>query len=196
MTHDEAIDAIRNGTVITRMMVQDGLALKEELEADPNWDRDVITDNWFKRTPEYWAARGLAELAIAEQQPFAEIALQAAVNETIGSWPRELACLDGERGPIAPDKGRYEEIVSWRIFEECETSGDAIEQWKDQLILYLSQHPGDTLWWRERPEILGDVPFGSTKPRWRVYARLRVGDAGLIAREVAERHAGAVESFE
>ena len=88
MTHEEAVDAIRNGTIVTREMILDGLALKAELEADPNWDRDFVTDNWIKRTPEYWAARGLAELAVAEQQPFAEIALQSTVTEIISRyWP-------------------------------------------------------------------------------------------------------------
>jgi hypothetical protein len=52
---------------------------------------------------------------------------------------------------------------------------------------YAATHDGDTLWWRKRPEIQGEIPFGKTTARWIVYSRLMIGNQAdtLLARIAA-----------
>jgi hypothetical protein len=93
----------------------------------------------------------------------------------------------GPSGPLAPDGACYVEIASFDRGAFCHhTVEEAISVWRQRLLDYVSANPGDVLWWRDRPEIQGNVPFGSTRLHWLVYSRLRIGYDGKVDRNVAE----------
>lgn len=180
-----------NGTV-TRMAVADGLVDIATLKADPLWEQDFTTDNWVRRTPEFFVARAIAEEALPGQREAAEIALNISLLELVKDLPPQK---DGPSFAYVPNVGGYHEVCSYDLGERAphHTSGEAIAEWRRRIAGFITQYPGDTLWWRERPEIAGHIHFGDTRTSWRVYSRLLIGNASdtLIERmrrgEIAPR---------
>lgn len=168
--HDEAIAS----GVVGWAVIQDGVVSLKELEIDPFWECDPLTGNWHRRTPEFYAARALAEDALPGQVEAAEVALGVAwLGLTL---PEQM---DGPPIMIAPNGLTYEVIASYDAGEDTthQTSGEAIRAWRERLMAYAASHEGDTLWWRQRPEIKARIRFGDTTPSWFVYCRLMIGTA-------------------
>lgn len=194
MTLEDYEVAIRDGVLITREMVLDNLADRAALESDPLWQRDFITENWWKRTPEFMEKQRLAEARLELDRPGAEMALANAVSELSRELPPQ------KRGPasfFAPNRLAYQEILSvpCGMSWEHHTYADAISAWRMRLLQYAAVQPGDVLWWRIEPEIGGRVPFGSTETFWCVYARLLIGneaDEGKLAAHEVRRYAEAL----
>lgn len=188
----EAREATLASGVVSRMAVADGLVDLATLKADPLWEQDFITDNWIRRTPEFFAARAIAEEALPGQREAAEIALHLTLLELAKDLPPQE---DGPSFSYVPNVGGYHELCSYDPGERAphRTSGDAIAEWRRRMAVFITQYPGDTLWWRERPEIDGRIFFGDTEASWRVYSRLLIGNAAdtLIERmrrgEIAPR---------
>jgi len=133
------------------------------------WEQDFQSDAWFRRTPEFYGRRTAAAAILAADQPKATIALSAALAllplpEQRDGLPMYKTCTDQVYVIIASvDQGVF---PTHRNYEE------AIAAWATNFIKYLSETPGDLLWWREHPEIEGHIPFGDTAPVWQVYSRL------------------------
>lgn len=170
--HREAI--LASGRV-TRMVVADGIVPLAVLKDDPLWEKDFITDNWIRRTPEFVSARAEAEALLPAQCEAAVIALGVALLGLEDVLPHQE---DGPPHPAIWGVGAYDEVMSWDVskFVTERTSGEAIKVWRDGMLAYRATHDGDTLWWRWRPEIEGCVPFGETEPRWKVYSCLVIGN--------------------
>jgi hypothetical protein len=190
---DAAVDSGEvPGATIMRMAVKDGFADIEALKADPLWEQDFITDNWVRRTPEYFAARAIAEEALPAQREAAQIALGVALLELAKDLPPQE---DGPRFAYVPNVGGYHEVCSFDLDGASlqslalktlwhRTSCEAVAEWRKRLLAYAATRSGDLLWWRERPEIEGRVPFGKTETAWRVYSRLLIGN---VADTIIER---------
>lgn len=170
------------GGFVTRHAIQDGLVNKLMLLADPLWEQDFITNNWIKRTPEFMAARVEAEERLPAQCEAAVIALGVAMLALEAILPHQE---DGPPHAAICGIGGYDEVVSWDYDASLrdysfagahKSSGDAIKEWRDRMLAYRASHDGDTLWWRWRPEIEGQIPFGESEARWRVYSRFVIGN--------------------
>jgi hypothetical protein len=196
----EAREAMLASGVVSRMAVADGLVDLATLKADPLWEQDFITDNWIRRTPEFFAARAIAEEALPGQREAAEIALHLTLLELAKDLPPQE---DGPSFAYVPNVGGYHEVCSFDMNASLSvsaiedgrhrTSGEAIAEWRRRMLVFATQYSGDTLWWRERPEICGRVFFGHAEATWRVYSRLLIGNVAdtLIERikrgEIAPR---------
>lgn len=178
--------------VVTREMILDNIVHEPDLEGDPLWDKDPITANWFRRTPEFIKARAYASEALVQQRKDAEIALAAVLISLEPELPPQQ---DGTPCAIAPNGLPYvlitRELDEWRGRDDDErfhrhpTFAEAIAVWKREISEFVASHPGDTLWWRCRPEISGDIKFGDTEARWLVYSRLMIGRAIDVAQNTA-----------
>jgi hypothetical protein len=188
MTREEAVAAILCGTAVTRAMIQDGLADPALLESDPFWECDPMTANWFKRTTEFFAARGLAEQELAALGDAPKIALAAELLSLEAYLPPSE---DSPAQRFAPNGLDYVTVCSTDVWstEGHATPKEAIDEWRRRLLVFVAERPAAELtWWRDKPEIEGRVPFGQTSARWLVYSRLMVGSH----RELAERYASAL----
>jgi hypothetical protein len=65
-------------------------------------------------------------------------------------------------------------------FQRYPTSGEAIAGWLRKLLDYAASNPGDTLWWRNRPEIVGHQHHSAKCASWFVYSRLMIGYAADV----------------
>lgn len=169
-SHDEAIAS----GVVDRVLVQDGIVPIKEMENDPFWECDPLRGSWHRRTPAFYAARALSEDALPGHVEAAEVALGVA---WLGlALPEQM---DGPPVMIAPNGLTYEVIASYDAEKDTahKTSGEAIRAWRERLMAYAASHEGDTLWWRQRPEIKARIRFGDTTPIWFVYGRLMIGTA-------------------
>ena len=165
------------GDFVSRENIGDGIISLAELQADPLWEQDDVTDCWHRRTPEFFTAQAAVREALVRQQKDAEIALAAALIGLEADLPPQV---DGGVSAWAPDGTHYVVIASaehckGEEMKRCRTSAEAIANWKRALLEYAATHTGDVLWWRYRPEIRGDVPFGRTEAAWIVYSRLAIG---------------------
>lgn len=170
--------------IVTRMAVRDGLVDLAALKADPLWERDFLTDNWVRRTPEFFAARAIAEEALPGQREAAGIALHLTLLELAKDLPPQE---DGPSFAYVPNVSGYHEVCSFDMNASLSvsaieagrhrTSSEAIAEWRHRMLVFATQYSGDTLWWRERPEIAGHIFFGYTEASWRVYSRLLIGNA-------------------
>lgn len=186
-SRQEWLEALRKATLasgfVTRTAVADGLVDLATLKADPLWEQDFITDNWIRRTPEFFAARAITEEALSAQREAAEIALHLTLLGLAKDLPPQE---DGPQFAYVPNVGGYEEVCSYDLGATCEdfvtrcswhnTSGEAMAEWRRRLLSYAATRTGDTLWWRERPEIVGRIFFGRTETLWAVYSRLLIGN--------------------
>ena len=75
-------------------------------------------------------------------------------------------------GAYAPGEKPYVALSSG----PCATPAVAIERWMDRLMAFVSDNPGDVLWWRARPTVDGEVDCETGEPVWRAYARLAMGN--------------------
>lgn len=162
--------------IITRAAVRDGLIDIKKLKDDPRWEQDFITDNWIRFSEEVAASRAAAEAGLPAQQDAAEIALGVALLDLESELPHQ------ERGPrytAIGGVGAYQEICSWDMGVESNhyTSGEAIREWRERLLASVRSCKGDTLWWREPPEIKGAVRGLDNGATWYVYSRLLIGNA-------------------
>jgi len=191
-------DAFASGCV-SRELFLDLNITQAELDASGHWEKDFLTGAYHKRTPEFIAALASTKEALVQQRKDAEITLAMAVISLEGHLPPQQ---DGPPGRTAPNGEPYVLVCSWDIEEARrigndkfdyahKTSSEAIAAWKHAAFEHAQTHQGDVLWWRTRPEIRGEIPFGSTEARWYVYSRLMIGTASIDT--VSE---GEVESAE
>ena len=171
----ELRDRALSSGFVQRELIRDGIVDIKALSADPSWEMDIQTGGWFRRSPEFCAARAETEAALPDQRAAAEIALGVAMRELAADLPPQD---DGPVETVAPTRQLYDMVASWD--NGCKpvhiTSGEAIQEWRRRLLTYVSTSHGDILWWRYRPEIDAPIPFGETKARWAVYSRLAIGD--------------------
>ncbi len=160
--------------MVPRAALEDGVVSRAELQNDPLWECDPLTDSWHKRTPEFFAARAAAEERLPGERDAAQIALGVALLELAGQLPPQA---DGPCTAVGPHGQLYETITSFDewMLPAHRTPGEAIAEWRRRLLAYATS-PGDTLWWRGRPEVDYRIPFGATEPRWGVWSRLAIGD--------------------
>lgn len=165
-----------SGDVVTRDAIKDGLVDLRVLEADPLWERDDFTENWFRRTTEFFAARVESEAALPAQREAAEIALGVALLELAKELPPQE---DGPPHAYISGVGRYETICSddSATIGVRRTSRESVSEWRRRLLAYAATSRGDIVWWRKRPTIAACVLFGETEPSWVVHARLVIGNA-------------------
>lgn len=173
-------DAILATGIVRRSQILDGLVSIERLRKDPSWEKDFALDCWVRRSPEFFAARNAAMAALVQQQADAEIALARAIIDLEQRLPPQR---DGVKRAIAETGQPYVTVVSGRVgrwegevLPGYATSAEAILTWRTALLGYAAENPGDTLWWRIRPEIDGRVRFGDSASSWVVYCRLLIGN--------------------
>ena len=110
---------------------------------------------------------------ISPDQSAAEAALAIVRSALEAELPEVKA---GPVGPRAPDGELYREIASFgNGVRGHGTAAEAIAEWRLRLKSYAEKHDGNRLWWREPPEIFGDMHVKTGTERWRVYSRLRIG---------------------
>ena len=161
--------------VVQRELIEDKIVDLETLKVDPLWEEDFMSCCWVRRAPEFFAARAETEAALPEQRAAAEIALGVAMRELAADLPPQE---DGPCQSVSPAGELYAVVRAWDCgsMSTHSTSGEAIQEWRRRLLVYVSVCRGDILWWRNRPEIDAQIPFGETKARWAVYSRLAIGD--------------------
>lgn len=162
---------------VTRTLIEDNVVDLAILKSDPMWEMDPVTENWLRRTPEFFAARGEAEERLTAEREAAKIALGVTLLELERDLPSQA---DGPRSTlfyVGDYIVTYAVIASFDpgIYPSHRSSGDAIREWRQRLMAFVGKASGDTLWWRCRPEIDGRVTFGDTHATWYVYSRLAIG---------------------
>lgn len=168
-------DALLASGVVRRCQIIDGLVSRAELQADPLWECDWMTDTWHKRTLEFMVARAETEAELPSLLEAARIALGVALLALEPELPSQA---DGHHGPVGPTGTLYEEVCSAGPWENVTyvSSREAIEAWRAKISTYASAQTKEaTLWWSVRPEINARVPFSQTGASWYVYSRLVIG---------------------
>ena len=107
--------------------------------------------------------------AILKERAAALDALTIALNTIAADLPPQMFSASGA---YAPGEKPYVALSSG----PCATPAVAIERWMDRLMAFVSDNPGDVLWWRVRPTVDGEVDCETGEPVWRAYARLAMGN--------------------
>lgn len=105
---------------------------------------------------------------IAKEQRNAQADLNAALTLLRDDLPPQQF---RPTGAYAPGDKPYVAISS----SGHDTPAAAIEQWVDRFVAFVSEEPGDVIWWNARPTIAGEVDCETTEPTWTVYGRVAVG---------------------
>lgn len=156
---------------VTREQIEDGVVDIAVLRADPMWEHCPVTRDWHRRTPEFIASRAMNRAELPDQLRAAEIALARVLIDLELSLPTQV---DGRPWASAEDGYPYIKIDA-ATMGGPRPSAATITKWLTRLAEYNAVTPGDTLWWRTRPQITAEIDFPYSTPTWRVWCRLRKG---------------------
>lgn len=162
---------------LPRRVVANFPGVRELIVAHPMWEIEPHTDDAYRRSSEFIAVREKAEARLHIQREEAASELRTAWEEMGPKLPLQAMGPNSASGPFGSPLTKA--TISGAKDDKHIPYQSVIAKWSKIMLMALGPQngypPEMMIWWRESPEINGQIEFGETDITWRVYCRYSVG---------------------